>query len=62
MALDSLRRGHISTFGHVLPYDQVQCTNALDLGVLNGWVWGRHNWVGYIKTHSPIKTYLINCF
>ena len=25
------------------------------VGVSNRWVWGRHNWVGYIKLIYPLK-------
>ena len=33
----------------------VEWTDAMELGVANGWVWGGHNWVGYIKPIYPLK-------
>ena len=36
-----------------------ECVNIsidlLKLRVSNGWVWGGHNWVGYIKSIFPLK-------
>ena len=29
--------------------------NLSKLGVFNGWIWGGHNWVGYIKPIYPLK-------